>query len=263
MKRRHVAGETSYKKHFHFFFHRNHCLPLVKTMANTITASFAGLPGPSVRVNYDESTKVEQLSKNVAEALGITAERPFILEDKDGNPIDHTRQLFSLKDVYLVVDKEIILINPDTSAQIIKRRNLYLRPFLLYTLMSGATELVLFLISIVVFSGLHDVHIKFVWTMVFCTIGMGSTMGSLTNYFITDRYSGSTAVWMSAFLSSIVLSACNFLCFILANHFDYFGAVDHPWYFHLRYPLIFLGGYQNGKLLYTEAGFRKLTRLGI
>lgn len=119
MKRRHVAGETSYKKHFHFRFPQ-------KSLANTITASFAGLPVPSVRVNYDESTKVEQLSKNVAEALAITSERPFILEDKDGNPIDHTRQLFSLKDVYLVIDKEIILINPDTSAQIIKRRNLYL-----------------------------------------------------------------------------------------------------------------------------------------
>jgi hypothetical protein len=138
--------------------------------------------------------------------------------------------------VYVVVDKEIILINPDTSAQIIKRRNLYLWPFLLYTLMSGATELVLFFISIVVFSGLHDVHIKFVWTMVFCTIGMGSTMGSLTNYFITDRYSGSTAVWMGAFLSSIVLSACNFLCFILANHFRLLWCSRSPMVLPLEIP---------------------------
>lgn len=232
-------------------------------MSRTITAHFAGLPGPSVRVNYDDTTKVEQLSRDVAELLGIVSQNPFILEDKNGNPIDHLHQLASLKDIYLVVDKEIILINPDTSAQVIKRRNLYLRPFLLYTLMSGAIELVLLIISIFCFSGLHDIHIKFIWTMIFCTIGMGSSMGSLTNYFITDRYSGSTAVWMSAFLSSAVLSACNFLCFILANHFDYFGAIDHPWYFHLRYPLIFLGGYENGKLLYTEAGFKKLTRLGI
>lgn len=237
--------------------------PYFILMSATITASFAGLPGPSVQLNYDENIKMEQLSLLVAGSLGVVSERPFILEDKSGNPIDHIRQLRTLSDVYLVVDKEIILINPDTTAQIVKRRTLYLRPFILYTFMSGATELLLLTISIVFFSGFYDIHIKFIWTMVFCTIGMGSTMGSLTNFFITDRYTGSKAIWTSAILSSLVLSACNGLCYILATHFDYFGAVSHPWYFHLRYPLIFLAGYENGKLLYTEAGFKKLTRLGI
>jgi hypothetical protein len=232
-------------------------------MSGTVTASFSGIPGPSVRVDYKDTDKIEQLSQDVAAKLGIASDHPFILEDKAGNAIDHTQQLSSLRDVYLVVNKEIILVSEDSPAQVIKRRNLYLRPFLLYTFMSGAIELVLFILSIIFFSGLHDLHIKFAWTMIFCTIGMGSTMGSLTNYFITDRYTGKRAIWISAFLSSGVLSACNFLCFILANHFDYFGAIDHPWYFHIRYPLIFVGGYQNGKLLYTEEGFRKLTKLGI
>lgn len=66
---------------------------------------------------------------------------------------------------------------------------------------------------------------------------MGGGMGGLVNCFITDKYYGSQAVKFVALLNVLVLGSCNDLCYKLDNYSDYFGSVQHPSWFHFRYPL--------------------------
>lgn len=92
---------------------------------------------------------------------------------------------------------------------------------------------------------------------------MAGAMASLVNCFITDKFYGSQAVRFVAILSLLVFGACNDLCWQLDHYFDYFGGKDYPWYFHGRYPLIFLGGWESGKMLFTDDGQKRLARFGI
>lgn len=74
--------------------------------------------------------------------------------------------------MFLVVSKEIILLTPDKAAHVIKRRTLYLRPFIFFFISCAAAELLFFSISLLPFmSGTRDLHIKLIWSMFFCTFG--------------------------------------------------------------------------------------------
>jgi hypothetical protein len=119
------------------------------------------------------------------------------------------------------------------------------------------------LVSIVAFSGFRGILYKSLWTLFFCPLGMGGAMGGLVNCFITDKYYGSQAVTFVALLSLLVLGSCNDLCYKLDHYFEYFGSVQHLWWFHFRYPFILLGGVSNGRLLFTDDGQRKLASIGV
>ncbi|CAF4233463.1 unnamed protein product, partial [Adineta steineri] len=109
-----------------------------------------------------------------------------------------------------------------------KRRQYYLRPMKLFIGSSIGAELIFLFISICFFSGFKDIFYKILWTLFFCGIGMGSTMGTLINIFITDRYFNSKAIFGTLILGLIVFGTCNVLCFRLDHHFDYYGAIKYP-----------------------------------
>ncbi|KAI1412250.1 hypothetical protein F5Y13DRAFT_163924 [Hypoxylon sp. FL1857] len=144
-----------------------------------------------------------------------------------------------------------------------KWRAVYLRPFVLFWLGSFVFEAAMFLVSIAVFSGFRGLFQKFMWTIIFCPLGMGGAMGGMINYFITDQYYGKKAVLLVAILSILVLGTCNDLCYNLDLIFGWFGATDHFWWWHARYPFIFATGYMNGKLLFTDEGQQALTQWGL
>ncbi|KAL1860707.1 hypothetical protein Daus18300_009050 [Diaporthe australafricana] len=156
-----------------------------------------------------------------------------------------------------------VIISDEEKQQASKRRRVYLRPFLLFWLNSFIFEVTMLLVSVFFFSGFRDFFPRFMWTIFFCPLGMGGAMGGLTNAFLVDRIYGSRAVHFLAILSVLVLGACNDLCYNLDLIFGWFGAQDHFWWWHWRYPMIWMIGYTNGKLMFTDEGQQSLARLGI
>lgn len=144
-----------------------------------------------------------------------------------------------------------------------KRRIIYIRPFLLFWLNSLFAEMIFLAVGIFIMSGTVDIFYKVMWTLVFCPLGMGGAMGGLIDYFIVDHYYGKKAAHFTGVLSLLILSACNYLCYNLDKHFGWFGATEHPMWFHWRYPMIWAVGYYNGLLLFTDEGQEKLARIGL
>jgi hypothetical protein len=144
-----------------------------------------------------------------------------------------------------------------------KRRHYYLRPMKLFIVSSVVAELLFLLISVCFFSGFKDIFYKIVWTLFFCGLGMGATMGTLINIFITDQYIGSKAIFGSLILGLMVFGTCNILCFRLDHHFDYFGAIKHPIFFLSKgfFAGIF-GSLLNGYLLFNANGQKLLIKMG-
>jgi hypothetical protein len=159
---------------------------------------------------------------------------------------------------------QVIVTSSDQDEEIArKRRQIYLRPFILFYVSSLLAEVVFLIVAVIFFSGWRDMGNKMLWTLVFCPLGMGGAMGSLTSFFLVDQIYGQRAVWFTAILSLLVLGSCNHLCFLLDHYFNYFGSTTHPLWFHLRYPGIFISGWSTGKLLFTDDGQKKLVRWGI
>ncbi|KAF0328594.1 hypothetical protein GQ607_004006 [Colletotrichum asianum] len=147
-----------------------------------------------------------------------------------------------------------IITSPEEKPAASKRRAIYLRPFLLFYINSFIFEVAMLIVSIVFFSGWRDMLPNFMWTIVFCPLGMGGAMGGLINAFIVDRIYGARAVHLAAIMSVLVLGACNDLCYNLDLVFGWFGARDHFWWWHWRYLGIWFVGYTNGKLMFTDQG---------
>jgi hypothetical protein len=144
-----------------------------------------------------------------------------------------------------------------------KRREYYLRPMKLFIASSIGAELFFLLISITFFSGFKDIFYKILWTLFFCGIGMGSTMGTLINLFITDQYFNNKAIFGSLILGLIVFGTCNILCFRLDHHFDYYGAIKYPIFFLSKGFLAgILGSLMNGYLLFSANGQKLLIKMG-
>ncbi|OHE96011.1 hypothetical protein CORC01_08704 [Colletotrichum orchidophilum] len=157
-----------------------------------------------------------------------------------------------------------VIITPDEDKQTAsKRRAIYLRPFLLFWLNSLIFEVAMLIVSIVAFSGWRDMFPKFMWTIVFCPLGMGGAMGGLINAFIVDRIYGMRAVHFVAILSVLVLGACNILCYNLDLMLGWFGAQSHFWWWHWRYLGAWFVGYVNGKMMFTDEGQESLAGWGV
>lgn len=144
-----------------------------------------------------------------------------------------------------------------------KRRIIYLRPFLLFYLGSLLAETIFLAVGIFIMSGTGDLLYKILWTLVFCPLGMGGAMGGIINCFIVDQHYGKKAAHFTGLLALLVLSSCNYLCYNLDRHFGWFGAAEHPMWFHWRYPMIWGVGYLNGLLMFTDKGQERLVRMGM
>ena len=140
-----------------------------------------------------------------------------------------------------------------------KRRTIYLRPFLLFYLNSQIAEIVFLAVGILVMTGTRDLLYKVLWTLIFCPLGMGG----LINVFIVDYHYGKKAAHFTGLLALLILSLCNYLCYSLDRHFGWFGATEHPMWFHWRYPMIWAVGYVNGLLLFTDEGQERLAKMGL
>ncbi|KAI0174965.1 hypothetical protein BJ166DRAFT_621352 [Pestalotiopsis sp. NC0098] len=157
----------------------------------------------------------------------------------------------------------VIITGESDKAIAEKRRLVYLRPFLLFYLNSLFAEVIFLAVGVFIMTGTRDLIYKILWTLVFCPLGMGGAMGGLVNWFIVDHYYGIKAAHFTGILSLLVLSSCNYLCYNLDRHFGWFGATEHPLWFHWRYPMIWAVGYLNGKLLFTDEGQKRLARMGL
>jgi hypothetical protein len=104
---------------------------------------------------------------------------------------------------------------------------------------------------------------KVMWTLVFCPLGMSGALSGLVNCFLVDNIYGNKAVHFLAILSVLVLGTCNNLCYNLDLVFGWFGAAENFWWWHARYPFVWVVGYINGKLMFTDAGQETLARWGI
>lgn len=93
-----------------------------------------------------------------------------------------------------------------------KRRNIFLRPFLLFWLNSLFAEIIFLAVGVFIMTGTRDLLYKVLWTLVFCPLGMGGAMGGLINCFIVDHYYGKRAAHFTGILSLLILSSCNYLC---------------------------------------------------
>lgn len=141
----------------------------------------------------------------------------------------------------------------------------YLRPLKLSILFSVLGEAIIFVIwGILLYPEGNLVH-KFLWTVVFCGFGMGAAIGAIITLLVVGKWKGIYAVILCAELSGLVLGLfCNYVCYNLDMHFDYFGGKETPVLFVMSGTLIaILGGALVGWLSFTERGKRFLKKYNI
>lgn len=144
-------------------------------------------------------------------------------------------------------------------------RKQYVRPLWIGIALSVTGELLIFLVFGVMLFPAGNILNKFLWTVVFCGVGMGASLGALIDLLVVGRWQGLPAIAATASLSVFLLGmACNLLCLNLDQHFYYFGGTDHLVLFLANgIVMAALGGVVAGMLLFTEQGRGFLDRLGL
>ncbi len=143
-------------------------------------------------------------------------------------------------------------------------RKMFLRPVIVSLGFSVIGEFLLLIIyGILLFPGGNMVY-KVLWTLFFCGIGMGTTLGAFINLFVIGRYSGRQAILITILLTFLVMGvACDLLCLNLDRHFHYFGAEANPLLFSLGAILgSVIAGAGIGGLLFSRTGNSILAKLG-
>ncbi|MBO6515093.1 MAG: hypothetical protein JJ975_00900 [Bacteroidia bacterium] len=132
----------------------------------------------------------------------------------------------------------------------------YLRPLKLGILLSVIGELIIFLIWGVYLYPQGDILYKFLWTVVFCGVGMGSAIGVSIVLIVVPKFSGYTAIILTTLISLILLGLlCNLLCFRLDISFDFFGGRKTPHLFLWNGVVMsVIGGLSIGWLCFTDVG---------
>lgn len=99
---------------------------------------------------------------------------------------------------------------------------------------------------------------KFLWTIVFCGLGMGAVAGSAIVFMVCGRQNGYPAVISCVWISLVLLGLfCNTLCFHLDMNFNFFGGADTPQLFIWNGVLMsVIGGGLTGFLSFTSKGKR-------
>lgn len=141
----------------------------------------------------------------------------------------------------------------------------YLRPLYVCITLSVLAEFLLFLYFGVFLNTEGNILHKFLWSVVYCGLGMGSVLGAAIMILILDRMYGWLAVLTTTIISLLLLgNGCNYICIILDQNFNYFGGVSNPQLFlNTGLSLSVVGGLLVGLLLFTERGEKLLNQLGI
>ena len=142
----------------------------------------------------------------------------------------------------------------------------WLRPIWLSIAASMAGEFVIWVVFGLVLFPEGDPFAKLIWTVVFCGLGMGATVGGMVSLFVVGRMDGGRAIAATTALALVVLGvACDVLCLNLDVHyFHYFGGEEAPGFFLLNGLVMSgLGGLAIGALLFTERGRGLLDRWGL
>jgi hypothetical protein len=144
-------------------------------------------------------------------------------------------------------------------------RKMYIQPLMVSLGFSVIGEFLLLIIyGIILFPGGNMIY-KVLWTLLFCGIGMGATLGTCINLFVINRYSGIKAFLLTILLAFMVMGiACDLLCLNLDLHFNYFGAKTNPFLFSTGGILgSLIAGAGIGGLLFSKAGQSLMGKLGI
>ena len=144
-------------------------------------------------------------------------------------------------------------------------RKMYIRPLIISLFFAVAGELLLLVIYGIILFPEGNLLYKVLWTLGFCGIGMGATLGAGINLFVMGRYAGPNAILLTILLSFLIMGvACDLLCLNLDIHFNYLGAQASPLLFSAGGVLgSILAGAGIGGLLFTETGRSVLERIGI
>lgn len=137
-----------------------------------------------------------------------------------------------------------------------------LRPLKLSILLSILGEAVILVVwGIVLYPEGNLLH-KFLWAIVFCGLGMGAAIGAIIALVVVGRWTRAFAVIFCAELSAIVLGLfCNYLCYSLDMHFNYFGSNETPLLFFISgIVMATIGGAIVGWFCFTEKGKRILSK---
>ena len=141
----------------------------------------------------------------------------------------------------------------------------YLRPIKLSILLSVTGELYLLIYYGLIQYPEGSIVLKFLWTVVFCGLGMGSTLGAFVNLLLVDKLAGYKAILATMLLSFLVLGvACNLLCLNLDQHFHFFGGHENPRNFLVSGIILApVGGLILGLALFTRQGQQAVTKFGL
>jgi hypothetical protein len=144
-------------------------------------------------------------------------------------------------------------------------RKMYIRPLIISLFFSVAGELSLLVIYGIILFPEGNMMYKVLWTLGFCGIGMGATLGAGINLFVVGRYSGTRAILSTVLLAFLIMGvACDLLCLNLDLHFNYFGAQASPLLFSAGGVVgSLIGGAGIGGLLFSERGRSILAKIGI
>ena len=140
-----------------------------------------------------------------------------------------------------------VIISPD------RRFARPLKTALLFSILGEATIFVVW--GLILFPD-GSVFYKFMWTIVFCGLGMGGAFGAVVALGLLDRMSGWPAVLVTGLISSIMLGIfCNTLCLRLDMIFGFFGAQGSGGLFLVNdIAMAAVGGLLVGWLTFTERG---------
>lgn len=139
-----------------------------------------------------------------------------------------------------------------------------LRPIKLGVLFSVLGEAIIFVIwGLWLYPEGNILH-KFLWTVIFCGLGMGATLGALISWWVEGKFWGMSAILVCSAISFIILGLfCNFLCFQLDMHFGYFGAEKTPLLFMANGMIMSAtGGALIGWLNFSYRGIKLLEKFG-
>ena len=158
----------------------------------------------------------------------------------------------------------MITIDTTLDPSVVIRRR-YLRPLWLGILVATAGELVVFVVFGLMLSGTANWPAKLAWTVGFCGVGMGSTVGALVDLLLVERWAGLRAILATTLLSTGILGiACNLLCWRLDLGLHYFGGAEHPAVFLVSGIVgATIGGVLMGWLLFSTSGQQWLEERGV
>jgi hypothetical protein len=160
---------------------------------------------------------------------------------------------------------KITMANPPELEMQIEIRNKYVRPLRVSLIFCIGGEFILLLVFGILLFPEGNLFFKFLWTLLFCGVGMGGALGSLINLLIVDRLEGQKAVWATVALSFVLLGIlCDLLCLKLDSIYNYFGGSAHSFEFVIvSLVLSPVAGYLIGWLCFTAPGKRLLGRAGL